>query len=179
MVDVYKHTQYCNASGRGYLMPTYNEAVARERADGNRSDWVAQLLRLAREARGDDQFSEQQSFIFQRFSANPLVRGFQQTVLYALRPFEMLANAMIALPQAPVPLPFPIPAFLATLSAQWGLQLNATIGKVVSFFFGYKKENDRGEERQQREKADFATSDVFTRFVVVETNHSRMGGGGR
>lgn len=143
MVDVYKHTQYCNASGRGYLMPTYNEAVARERADGNRSDWVAQLLRLAREARGDDQFSEQQSFIFQRFSANPLVRGFQQTVLYALRPFEMLANAMIALPQAPVPLPFPIPAFLATLSAQWGCNSMRRLARSSASSLATKRERSR------------------------------------
>lgn len=176
MVDVYKHTQYCNASGRGYLMPSYNEAVGRERTEGARNDWVAQLLRLARQQRSEDQFAENQAFV-QRFSANPLLRSAQQTLLYVLRPVEMLANALMALPQLPLPLPLPV--FFVNGAAQLGVQLNALVGKAVSFFFGYKKKNDMIEERQQRDQADFAVSDVFTRFVVVESNRSGMGGGGR
>lgn len=78
------------------------------------------------------------------------------------------------------------PAFMALKGGSWVGQilvglLHATsgggkaaveelMGKILSFFHGYKKE--RIEEREKREKDDFAKSDLFTRFTVNPAHNS-------
>lgn len=51
--------------------------------------------------------------------------------------------------------------------------LEQAFSKVLSFFFGFKK--DKNDEKEKRERDDFAETDLFTRRVVDDTQGSGHG----
>lgn len=78
------------------------------------------------------------------------VQQLAQTVL--IRPAQALMNFVLLLPQT-----------LAQTGAQLGQAMSRladrTIGQLLSFFFGYKK--DKTEETEQRDRNDASLLDIF------------------
>lgn len=168
MVDVLKHTQYC--MGRGYLnKDTFNEAVAQDRsANRVQRDLIETMMAAARDS--------QTANARESFTARQLPQPqnlMQRAVLVLAQPLLALANFMQNIQR----LPLPLPAFVQGAVQKAGAQLNQAVANLLSFFFGSKKDNDKVEERKQREDTEIAESDLFTKFVVEESNESSMGSG--
>jgi hypothetical protein len=166
MVDILKHTQYC--MGAGYVnKKTYDEAVAQERTTNRVTrDMVENLMRATRDAQAT---AAQNNIPF-----SPTQNLVQQGVLFLATPLLALSNFLRAIPE----LPLPLPAFIQNGAQQLGARLNQAVGQLLSFFFGSRKAKNENEEEdlEKRDKEDFAQSDLFTRFVVEESNGSSLGG---
>lgn len=166
MVDVYKHTQYC--MGRGYLNKrTYGDAVAQDRSTNRvKRDLVESMMAAARDAQNGREELTARTL--------PQPRNLAQRVAVLLaRPLLTLANVFQNMPR----LPIPFSGFVQGAFQKAGTQLNQAVANLLSFFFGHKKDNDKVEERKQREDTEIAESDLFTKFVVEESNESSMGSG--
>ncbi len=91
-----------------------------------------------------------------------LPRPIRVVIQLILNPFQQLAHFVTQIPQA-------LTQAVANLMNPLLESVEATLGKLITFFFGAKKGKTE-TEKDNRERDDFSETDLFTRFVTHESS---------
>lgn len=162
MLQVQKYIEYC--MGFGYLnKKRYADDLAQQRGLERVLDArLDQLLKAAQTA-----VPGAQAPVAVPPAAQDPTR-FQRLLQLLATPFQAVYNRL------PMLLPAPLLNTLGAAVTTVRTNLEQALGKILSFFYGFKKE--KTEEREKRDKDDFAKTDLFSRRTVDATTGGGHGG---
>ncbi len=173
MVDINKHTLYCD--GKNYVISkSLNKAIANENTDNRlKTDIVDKMMRAA-QTQGDkaagQAFTQRNA---QPALPQPLQRFVNVLTQFVAQTVQFARNINQQLQQLPV--------LLANVAQNFargaGNAFQQMSGAILGLFFGFKKENDKTEEREQRDDNDFVGSDLFTTEKINESEQAGLGKG--
>jgi len=173
MVDINKFTMNCG--GKSYVINKFVDNAKAEEHFQNRvhSDVVDQLVRGAQqqtEQLASQRLQQQQTSTLLPQPIQQLVNG---VVRFAAQTAQLTQNVAQQLQQ--------LPATLANVGQQLsrgvGVTFQQVANAILGTFFGFKKDNDKVEERDQREDNDFQESDLFSTQKVGASEQGGMGQG--
>ncbi len=157
MIRIQNYIQYC--MGFGYLdAEKYEDDVANQRRIDNVFQEGVDRLMASRLQQDLNQPVGQVKN--QPILPQPVMNFLRKGIQLVMTPFLNVMDKVQNLQQALI-------TSMANLTTKSVALMEFAIGEVLSFFFGYKKE--RTEEKEKREKDDFAETDLFTKMVTAST----------
>lgn len=176
MVDVNKFTLYC--AGKNYVINKKVDAALAEERFGNRvsNDMTEQLMRGAQhqaDKTAANQFVQRQLPNLPR----PVARFVNVMARFGQAVANMVQNAARQLQQLPDRLMQGIRNFGQRMAQGLNNTFNLLAGNILGQFFGFKKANDKVEEREDREQQDLAGSDLFSAQKVNASEGTNLGQG--
>ncbi len=158
-LQISKFLQYCE--GFSYLdKKGYDSALAQERNQERVMQYRMDNLQRQQQYQQLNPANLQQTQPMPQQPANLIQRAFN---LLIATPFQ---NMMQFIAQ-----PFQtVPRALGQMLQLPRQAMEATVSRILSFFFSHKK--DKTEEKEVREKNDFAQSDLFTKRTVEASQNN-------